>query len=369
MGNINSPRQICVKTTNESEAEVTSISQTPRHKKNNTGTIICMSTWWHTAREIGIAGRDAWNLANPVANPAEQAVGLIRDYAEDRATEWLANKFSHRVEVPSPRRREARRYRGTMPMRKRTASSVFNGPVWKRRNRVSRYRGRSIPGRYRGYLRTGGYYGRYNRTRGFIQETKFVDINGTLSASQNGTVLQLATIGQGTGQSERIGRKITLKSLGLHLDLNKGALHSASDPASVANHMGDRGRIMIVIDTQTNGAVFSPSDLLQPIGAPAAVDIDSFRNLDQASRFKVLYDKWHDINSTSMMNSGGGYYTSSHKKTVNIYKKLATPMEYDDTINDGTITTIRTNNIYLVWITDKPNALECQFACRIRFNG
>lgn len=129
-------------------------------------------------------------------------------------------------------------------------------------------------------LRTGGYFGLYNR-RG-RDELKVIDtqvVTGPVLTT--GTVTLLNGVAQGTDFTDRIGRKINIKSI--HMKYFVQAYNSVDVP------LGDIFRIMLVWDYQTNGALAAVTDIL------TTADILSGINLTNRDRFKVLYDKRHTM--------------------------------------------------------------------------
>lgn len=126
-------------------------------------------------------------------------------------------------------------------------------------------------------LRTGGFLGK---------EVKFVDYgrngsvtNGTFSLVDP-TTSCLNAVAQGSGESERIGRKITSRSL--HI---RGSLALGSPTAQ-----SQRVRVIVFKDCQTNGATTVGTSVIDGAVGVSPV-INSFRNLENLSRFTILKDK------------------------------------------------------------------------------
>lgn len=89
-------------------------------------------------------------------------------------------------------------------------------------------------------------------------------------------------IAEGTGENERIGRHIMVRSLDLHITLNL-------DSAAITTQ-NDAVRLIAYIDMQANGVVATVAEIL------SSTAINSFRNLFQSGRFKVIYDKTFHFN-------------------------------------------------------------------------
>lgn len=115
-----------------------------------------------------------------------------------------------------------------------------------------------------------------------------------------GVVTQCSNIAVGTGYAERIGHSIKVTSLYARGTISK---HASATATSV--------RIMLVMDAQTNQAVFAVTDLLESAG------IHTYRNIDNTSRFKVLADKKLIVDSTTP------------KKFFSIFKKINQHVRFD----------------------------------------
>ncbi len=119
-----------------------------------------------------------------------------------------------------------------------------------------------------GFYRRGGTLPFRRRGRGRIhREYKFLDIthaSNTIGSAGEIYADTLCDIPQGAGASDRVGYKCYLKSI--HL---QGFIKYTP---SQANQV-DRLRVIVYIDTQTNGATATVLDLLE------SATIDSFRNL------------------------------------------------------------------------------------------
>ncbi len=200
---------------------------------------------------------------------------------------------------------------------KRTAT--FAPAPWERRVRA-----RQAPARARSFRAARG-------------ENKFFDTSvddAVIAATM--AITNLGVIPEGDGESERVGRKITVSQV-----LWKYQCIIPST-AAVAN-TSDIIKMFLVMDTQTNGAVFTSTDLLD-------TDVwDSFRNLSNTQRFKVLWT--HDMVLKAQAGAGNGTADAFAEDTDYVIggKKVSIPIQYDNTFDDGRIGTVRSNNLY--WVT------------------
>ncbi len=204
----------------------------------------------------------------------------------------------------------------------------------------------------RGYLRVGGYYGRYANGG----ELKFHDVavTGTTVATTGDflpTLGSLLVIPQGTTESTRVGRKLVVRNI-----LWKGIC--IVEGASNISAADDTIRIILYLDKQTNGAIATTTTILQTAGYL------SFRNLENAGRYKVLMDK-----SINMHGWGGSNATGEEVGRIrypfSFYKKCSIPIEYSGTT--GAIAEIRSNNLCVVVFSFKGTA-AIESNLRIRFS-
>ncbi len=212
-------------------------------------------------------------------------------------------------------------------------------------------RKRYIPMKSRGYLRSGGAYKRF----GSGGELKFYDVQqAATTVNSGGDILKThPIIAQGTGQSQRIGRKVTIRKWMFqgHIILPK-----ATDAALTY----DMIRIMVVLDKQANGAALTGTDDFL-----SGSNHSDFRKLTETNRFRLLYDK-----RIFIQNGGGGGNGTTEDyaatmKPVRIYLNVNVPMEYSSTA--GAITEIRSNNIVLAAITHA-GILQIYGRIRMRFS-
>lgn len=199
-------------------------------------------------------------------------------------------------------------------------------------------------------LRSGGFYGTYNR-RG-RNELKFTDTgDGGGSAPAAGILVLLNGVAAGTDYNQRIGRKIILKSL----------LHRFSlipQVATANSSAGDIVWVMLIYDCQTNAATPAVADVLQ------AVTYDSPMNLNNRDRFKVLTDKFITMGAYTMTASA--LVTGSPTpKIIKMYKRLNHEVIFGGT--GSTVGSIQTGAIFLLIISLNNNITTYVYNNRTRF--
>ncbi len=200
----------------------------------------------------------------------------------------------------------------------------------------------------------------YKKGVSLQQERKFKDtaltdavvaIGGAITNSVN-------LVAQGTGEDERIGRKIIIRSLAARFEISLPSL----DAQATFNSGGDIVRIIAFVDHQANGANTAVLDILE------TATYDSYRNLANRYRFQILMDKFIILNRNASMNDAVG--TGSFPLVLryhSCYKQLAIPVEFDSTA--GVITEVQSNNIAFLYISAKGKAGITVQCTRIRYDG
>ncbi len=200
-----------------------------------------------------------------------------------------------------------------------------------------------------GVTRRTGYWGRYD---GSTKEYKFFDLSfSSTFAGVTGTIEDtLNNIDAGTGESQRVGRKIIIWGIGI-----KGRLQILTTIAgALTGH--DWVRFIVYIDKQTNGAAAAPADLLQ------SADVESFYELVNKGRFQILCDDHVELHATT--NDKDLMWASK----IHILRKwfnVEIPVEFSGIT--GAISEIRSNNVGVLVISELGDC-DYKFTSRIRFS-
>ncbi len=206
----------------------------------------------------------------------------------------------------------------------------------------------------KGYDRTSGFYGRYSGSKA---EFKFhdVDVDDADIASTGTIQTALLTIPEGNGEEQRVGRRITIRSINWRYTVEKLAATASSATGTVV-------RIILVLDKQANGAAPGVTDILE------SADFQSFNQLANKSRFRTLMDRTVDVNALS----GGGNGTAEDygiaRYSDTFFKQCNIPIEYDNSATTGVVTTIRSNNLVALLITEASNIAGFESKMRIRYS-
>ncbi len=208
-----------------------------------------------------------------------------------------------------------------------------------------------------GVDRTGGYYGRY---AGPNAELKFhdVDLDKATTVITTAGIVEptVIIIPQGVEENKRVGRKCTLKSVNWKYKVNLPIVASAGSGVTP-----DTVRMIVFQDKQCNGATATVAGLL------VAANYQAFRNLANSSRFNVLMDKTITLNYLGGAGDGAANDFNEVSKSGSFYKTCNIPIEYDNSADTGVLTTIRSNNIGVLLISESAVVvLDSKF--RFRFS-
>lgn len=213
---------------------------------------------------------------------------------------------------------------------------------------------RTVRGRYAGYERTGGYYGKYNKPG--LEELKFHDVDVDDAAiAQNGTILNSGSvnlIAQGTSESERIGRKCTVRSIAW-----RGNIHATTAASTGAS---ETVKVILYVDKQANGATAAVTDILE------SDNYQSFNNLSNSSRFRILHTQTFVLQPTAGMGDGTTNDVAPNSVNFEFYKKCEIPLEFSSTT--GAITEIRSDNIGVMITSKQGNVAVLDSKMRLRFS-
>lgn len=185
--------------------------------------------------------------------------------------------------------------------------------------------------------RRGRYLARSN-----VELKWFDTIKASTQPSNSGTLLNgsLNLIAQGTDQDDRVGRKVTVKSVEL-----RGQTRLLSNNNAAA--LGDHIRVVVFIDHQHNqdstGAAWL--DIFDD------ADINSFRRLDNEKRFTLLVDKVIDLNAYCALDTAVATVVSGEViKSFHFWRRCDCQLEFSGT--SGAITELTSNNIGVIAIAD-----------------
>lgn len=159
------------------------------------------------------------------------------------------------------------------------------------------------------------------------------------------------SIEQGAGETNRLGRKCTIRKL--HM---MGQVYIPAGNALAAGT--DICRVLVYLDKQSNGAAATVANIL------ASAIFNSFRNLQNSERFYVLSDKRYTVNAPI---SGNGTSSLAGKVLRNwsINKNVNIPLQFD--ASTGAITDLTSSNIGVLVISEGQDCYY-KYTWRLRFS-
>lgn len=173
-----------------------------------------------------------------------------------------------------------------------------------------------------------------------------------MSATGNIFLDSLVKIPQGVTESTRVGRKCVIRQI-----YAKGQIELEAQTSK--NTTFDKARVIVYLDKQANGGVAGVTQLLE------STSVDSFRNLAESGRFRILADTVIAINSIAGSGDGTTEDYGRVLRTWSFSKLCNIPIEYSAVA--GILTEIRSNNIGVLTISDSARTvLGATF--RVRFS-
>lgn len=186
--------------------------------------------------------------------------------------------------------------------------------------------------------RTGGFRGQTAPFRRITAERKVIDVNtATYNCNTTGSVTLLNGVAVGSDYTDRVGRKIRMKSVYV-----RGIVGHESIPTSGFSNQ-EICRMLIVYDTQTNGSVPALTDILKEATSLSQL------NLNNRDRFKVLVDKQYSVAPYLTIQADAIAVSGSPTNySVKKYKKLNHEVIFNGTAS--TVGSIATGALWMVWV-------------------
>jgi len=200
--------------------------------------------------------------------------------------------------------------------------------------------------------RTGGFRGTQGPLRRAKDERKVIDVDpASYNANTTGVLTLLNGVATGTDFTNRIGRKIRLKSIYI-----RG--YCQPEDQTTGNNLA---RMIVVYDMQSNGAAPTVTDILKSATSVAQL------NLDNRDRFKVLIDKQLAMGQFDSTTAGATNAAAPTIHQIKKYKKLNLEVLFNGTA--ATVGSIATGSIYMLTIGAVASGVGSTFtvSSRIRF--
>lgn len=252
-----------------------------------------------------------------------------------------------------------------------------------------RFTGASSYGRYTPYKAPArkGYYGR--RYKGFnqqLREVKYHTVKCSLPVDDYGWVggLNTAKSGQlvngtnvGADVKQRIGRRITMKSLQLRMTIS-----GTNNP--INEYTSSVVRILVIYDRNPNGVTATPSlndifdvAMITTTGTSVTHYINCGKNMSNKDRFLFLLDKTYTVEQVYGIVSGLPPIPadSNHLTTKVIQKNFYINLKNLNVSYNGigdTLSNINEGALYVTAVANKSSSgfsdqVYVEFASRVRF--
>ncbi len=216
---------------------------------------------------------------------------------------------------------------------------------------------------------------RYTRKRGTYRkqlkwmkpdEIKFIDFEldteaftGAWAAKNPTTVNCLSAVAQGDGESDRDGRTYYITSIHIKGEFNIAAIEASTAP------LNDRvSRICVVWDKQTNNTEIVATDVMD---AGQSNDVYAYRNLQEVTRFVILYDKTVTIRPPQTNEGAANAYAAGAAirrfKFDHYFKR---PIKVVMTGTSGVVGSVSNNSLAVIGISDSATVL-LTYQARLRY--
>lgn len=211
------------------------------------------------------------------------------------------------------------------------------------------------------------------RTGGFMGiETKFLDCSlaaEAIAAANTwavkspgaGCVDSISVPEQGDGEQERDGRCYVIKSI--HV---QGFLIQPAEEAQPAPPDDIYVRLCLYWDTQTNGAVAAPTDIME---LNAVNDLIAYRNLENTKRFIVLFDRTYKLSAQTMgVHAANTFSAPTRVLKFKINKSFTKGIKVRTSNTTADVANATDNNINIMAVSNSA-ATTIEYESRVRFVG
>lgn len=174
-----------------------------------------------------------------------------------------------------------------------------------------------------------------------LPQVKQLDWTPNAALNTTGTINNLVSCAQGTGEAQRVGQKIQVISV--EYDIQVAV--ATTDLANVASYPTNSNavKLILVYDKQPNGATATWGNVMQATGATAAFE---YRNIDYFDRFDILAMERIELDSTSQNSA-----------RVHRFVPMSKEVRYNGG-NTGTITDVMTGNLMLMATDENGSGLR-----------
>lgn len=183
------------------------------------------------------------------------------------------------------------------------------------------------------------------------------------------TVLCLNAPTQGTGASNRDGRKITMTSIEIN-----GVISRAAQADQTAADIAPTVFMALVLDTQTNGGSATGLDSELVYTNPSAVastGVSPLRNMLYSKRYRVLAIWKESLEGVDMTYDGTNIEQDGHHTPFKIFKTFGKGGLTTEFLgNAGTVADITDNGLFLIGCCSSTSQNpSISYNARLRFRG
>lgn len=202
-------------------------------------------------------------------------------------------------------------------------------------------------------------------------EKKFLDTKSTVTAfpvvwtrlnPTGGSTACLSMPAIGDTEISRDGRTFLMHSIFVRMTITFAATEGATAPINSPSY-----RVCLVLDQQTNNTAIVGTLVMD---ANAGRDEDSFRNLQNSKRFRVLGDTEHQIFHVFQLNEGASdlYANGTMQQTVRFNHVFKEPVKVRCTGTTADVASCSDNSLALIGIAST-TTISYTYETRMRFIG
>lgn len=173
---------------------------------------------------------------------------------------------------------------------------------------------------------------------------------------------------EGSDINDRIGRKVTVKSIKIH-----GCIQCIAQTAQSAADYANMVRLVLYADQQTNATQSQGEELMQDPGAAAALLCGlTFQNTANFGRFKVLRDKTYVLDKppiAALTDAGNTLVQAGLIKPFKLSYKFRKPyvVRFNAT-NGGSVADIIDNSFHIIArVNNTGMAATLSYQCRVTY--
>lgn len=266
--------------------------------------------------------------------------------------------FFDRNYIPNPRKMIVQRRAYKRGARRSSVNRPFKRP---------RVNSRATYSRTVSNVRTAGLLGiEHKFLDNYLNSTNLTTAWATYSpAAASATADSISVPAVGTGSTNREGKSYAIESV-----MVQGYIHRTEQEVVVDPVPDSMVRVLLVLDTQTNGTELPATSVMTIGGGAAATDIMGFRDLQYSKRFKIIGDTKVKVLKTPI-GWGGTANEYSAPDVVSTFKFMKTfknPIRVECTGTTADVASVVDNNLNIIAAASDANC-NISYSSRIRFVG